>query len=216
MLRGGAYKPRTSPYAFQGLGTRGIEYMCEAREKYNLPIVSELMDADQIEEFENNVDLIQIGARNMQNFTLLKKIGQRTTKPVLLKRGMSATIEEWLMSAEYIMANGNKNVILCERGVRSFEKYTRNMMDLAVVPIIKQRSHLPIVIDPSHATGDWRLVESVSLAAIAAGADGLIIETHNDPKHAMSDGAQCLYPEQLKSLIEKGSKIAEVIGRKTK
>ena len=216
MLRGGAYKPRTSPYAFQGLGTRGIEYMCEAREKYNLPIVSELMDADQIDEFENNVDLIQIGARNMQNFTLLKKIGQRTTKPVLLKRGMSATIEEWLMSAEYIMANGNKNVILCERGVRSFEKYTRNMMDLAVVPIIKQRSHLPIVIDPSHATGDWRLVESVSLAAIAAGADGLIIETHNDPKHAMSDGAQCLYPEQLKSLIEKGSKIAEVIGRKTK
>lgn len=216
IIRGGAYKPRTSPYAFQGLGTRGIEYMCEAREKYNLPIVSELMDADQIDEFENNVDLIQIGARNMQNFTLLKKIGQRTTKPVLLKRGMSATIEEWLMSAEYIMANGNKNVILCERGVRSFEKYTRNMMDLAVVPIIKQRSHLPIVIDPSHATGDWRLVESVSLAAIAAGADGLIIETHNDPKHAMSDGAQCLYPEQLKSLIEKGSKIAEVIGRKTK
>lgn len=216
MLRGGAYKPRTSPYAFQGLGTEGIEYMCEAREKFNLPIVSELMDADQIDEFEQNVDLIQIGARNMQNFTLLKKIGQRTTKPVLLKRGMSSTIEEWLMSAEYIMANGNKNVILCERGVRSFEKYTRNMMDLAVVPIIKQRSHLPIVIDPSHATGDWRLVESVSLAAIAAGADGLIIETHNDPKHAMSDGAQCLYPEQLKSLIEKGNEIARVIGRKTK
>ena len=158
MLRGGAYKPRTSPYAFQGLGTRGIEYMCEAREKYNLPIVSELMDADQIDEFENNVDLIQIGARNMQNFTLLKKIGQRTTKPVLLKRGMSATIEEWLMSAEYIMANGNKNVILCERGVRSFEKYTRNMMDLAVVPIIKQRSHLPIVIDPADASGDSRMV----------------------------------------------------------
>lgn len=214
MLRGGAYKPRTSPYAFQGLGTEGIKYMCEAREKYHLPIVSELMDADQIEEFEQNVDLIQIGARNMQNFTFLKKVGKYTTKPILLKRGMSATIEEWLMSAEYIMANGNKNVILCERGVRSFEKYTRNMMDLAVVPIIKQRSHLPIVIDPSHATGDWRLVESVSLAAIAAGADGLIIETHNDPKHAMSDGAQCLYPEQLKSLIEKGKKIAEVIGRK--
>ena len=213
MLRGGAYKPRTSPYAFQGLGTKGIEYMVEAREKTGLPIVSELMDADQIEEFENNVDLIQIGARNMQNFTFLKKVGQKTTKPILLKRGMSATIEEWLMSAEYIMASGNKNVILCERGVRSFEKYTRNMMDMAVVPIVKQRSHLPIVIDPSHATGDWRLVEAVSLAAIAAGADGLIVETHNDPKHALSDGAQCLMPDQLAELKKKGQAVAKAIGR---
>lgn len=213
MLRGGAYKPRTSPYAFQGLGTEGINYMCKARAKTGMPIVSELMDADQIEEFEKNVDLIQIGARNMQNFTFLKKVGQLTTKPILLKRGMSATIEEWLMSAEYIMANGNKNVILCERGVRSFEKYTRNMMDMAVVPIIKQRSHLPIVIDPSHATGDWRLVEAVSLAAIAAGADGLIIESHNDPKHALSDGAQCLTPEQLKELKVKAKAIAQVVGR---
>ena len=215
MLRGGAFKPRTSPYSFQGLKEVGLEYLKGAKKETGLPIVTEIMSPYMIERFVEDVDLIQVGARNMQNFELLKELG-KTNKPILLKRGLAATIEEWLMSAEYIMANGNKNVILCERGVRSFEKYTRNMMDLAVVPIIKQRSHLPIVIDPSHATGDWRLVESVSLAAIAAGADGLIIETHNDPKHAMSDGAQCLYPEQLKSLIEKGSKIAEVIGRKTK
>ena len=180
MLRGGAYKPRTSPYAFQGLGYEGILDMVKAKEKTGLPIVSELMSADKINEFVENVDLIQIGARNMQNFDLLKAVG-RVNKPILLKRGMSATIEDWIMSAEYIMASGNPNVIMCERGIRTFEKYTRNTMDLAVIPIIKERTHLPIIIDPSHATGDYKLVKAVSLAAIAAGADGLIIESHTHP-----------------------------------
>lgn len=212
MLRGGAYKPRTSPYAFQGMGTTGIEWMCEAREKYNLPIVSELMSIDKLDEFEEYVDLIQVGARNMQNFDLLKALG-KATKPVLLKRGLANTIEEWIMSAEYIMAGGNENVILCERGIRTFEKYTRNTLDLSVIPIIKQKSHLPVIIDPSHATGDWRLVESMSLAAIAAGADGLILEVHNCPEEAWSDGGQSLKPEKFKAVIEKGRKIAEVIGR---
>lgn len=212
MLRGGAYKPRTSPYAFQGLGKEGIDALVEARKETGLPIVSELMSADKLEEFVENVDLIQIGARNMQNFDLLKAVG-RTKKPVLLKRGLSATIEEWIMSAEYIMAEGNENVILCERGIRTFEKYTRNTLDLSVVAIIKERTHLPIIIDPSHATGDWKLVESMSLAAIAAGADGLIIEVHDNPEAAWSDGAQSLKPEKFKALIDKGRKIAEVIGR---
>ena len=212
IFRGGAYKPRTSPYAFQGLGTEGILYMEKAGKKYGLPIVSELMSADKLDEFVEHVDMIQIGARNMQNFELLKEVG-KTKKPVLLKRGLANTIEEWLMSAEYIMAGGNENVVLCERGIRTFERYTRNTLDLSVVPIIKQRSHLPIVIDPSHATGDRKLVESMSLAAIAAGADGLIIETHCDPPHALSDGAQCLYPSQFAYLIEKGRAIAHVIGR---
>lgn len=212
MLRGGAYKPRTSPYAFQGLGKEGIDYLCAAREKFGLPIVSELMSIDKVDEFEEYVDLVQIGARNMQNFDLLKAVG-KMTKPVLLKRGLSNTIEEWLMSAEYIMAGGNENVILCERGIRTFEKYTRNTLDLSVVPIIKNRSHLPIVIDPSHATGDWRLVESMALAAIAAGADGLIVEVHNDPEAAWSDGAQSLTIEHFKTLVEKGKKIAQVVGR---
>lgn len=212
IFRGGAYKPRTSPYAFQGLGTEGIRYMAAAGKKYGLPIVSELMSIDKLDEFVENVDLIQIGARNMQNFDLLKEVG-KTKKPVLLKRGLANTIEEWLMSAEYIMAGGNENVVLCERGIRTFEKYTRNTLDLSVIPIIKQRSHLPIVIDPSHATGDRKLVESMSLAAIAAGADGLIIETHCDPPHALSDGAQCLYPSQFAFLIEKGREIARVVGR---
>ena len=212
IFRGGAYKPRTSPYAFQGLGSEGIRYMAAAGKKYGLPIVSELMSIDKLDEFVENVDLIQIGARNMQNFDLLKEVG-KTKKPVLLKRGLANTIEEWLMSAEYIMAGGNENVILCERGIRTFEKYTRNTLDLSVVPIVKQRSHLPIVIDPSHATGDRKLVEAMSLAAIAAGADGLIIETHCDPPHALSDGAQCLYPSQFAFLIEKGREIARVVGR---
>lgn len=211
-FRGGAYKPRTSPYSFQGLESKGIRYMVEAREKYGMPIVSELMSADKLDEFVENVDLIQIGARNMQNFQLLKELGRIKT-PILLKRGLSATIEEWLMSAEYIMAGGNENVILCERGIRTFEPYTRNTLDLSVVPIVKQRSHLPIVIDPSHATGNRKLVESMGLAAIAAGADGLMIETHVDPPHASSDGAQSLYPEQLATLIEKGRAIAHVVGR---
>lgn len=212
MLRGGAYKPRTSPYAFQGLGTPGLQYMCKAREMYGLPVVSELMSEDKIDEFEEYVDVVQIGARNMQNFSLLKAVG-KMTKPVLLKRGLANTIEEWIMSAEYIMAGGNENVIFCERGIRTFEKYTRNTLDLSVIPIIKERTHLPIIIDPSHATGNWKYVESMSLAAIAAGADGLIIEVHNCPEKAWSDGAQSLKVERFQSVIEKGRKIAQVIGR---
>ena len=212
MLRGGAYKPRTSPYAFQGLGTEGILDMVAAREATGLPIVSELMSEHEIDEFEQYVDLVQIGARTMQNFRLLKAVG-KMKKPVLLKRGLANTIEEWIMSAEYIMAGGNENVILCERGIRTFEKYTRNTLDLSVVPIIKEKTHLPIIIDPSHATGDWRYVESMSLAAIAAGADGLIIEVHENPEAAWSDGAQSLKPERFAAVIEKGRAIARVIGR---
>ena len=212
MLRGGAYKPRTSPYAFQGMGTEGIMAMVNAREKTGLPIVSEIMSADKIDEFVEHVDLVQVGARNMQNFELLKALG-KINKPVLLKRGLANTIEEWLMSAEYIMAGGNKNVILCERGIRTFEKYTRNTLDLSVIPLVKRLSHLPIVIDPSHATGKWDLVESMSLAAIAAGADGLIIEVHNNPEKALSDGAQSLKYDNFAKVIEKGRAIAKVIGR---
>lgn len=212
MLRGGAYKPRTSPYAFQGMGTEGILAMVEARKKTGLPIVTELMSADKLDEFIEYVDVIQIGARNMQNFDLLKAVG-KTNKPVLLKRGLANTIEEWIMSAEYIMSEGNENVMLCERGIRTFEPYTRNTLDLSVVPIIKKKTHLPIIIDPSHATGDWELVESASLAAIAAGADGLIIEVHDCPECAWSDGAQSLKPERFAEVIRKGKKIAEVIGR---
>ncbi len=212
MLRGGAYKPRTSPYAFQGLGVDGLKYMAEAREETGLPVVSEMMSADKLPEFEEYVDLIQVGARNMQNFDLLKILG-KSKKPVLLKRGLSNTIEEWIMAAEYILAGGNENVIMCERGIRTFEKYTRNTLDLSVIPILKSKTHLPIVIDPSHATGDSKLVESMSLAAIAAGADGLIIEVHQCPKKAWSDGAQTLTPEAFAQVVEKGRKIAQVIGR---
>ena len=212
LFRGGAYKPRTSPYAFQGLGSEGLDYLCEVKQTYGMPIVSELMSIDKIDEFVEKVDLIQIGARNMQNFDLLREIGKVNT-PVLLKRGLSNTIEEWLMAAEYILAGGNDNVILCERGIRTFEKYTRNTLDLSVIPIIKQKSHLPIVIDPSHATGDWRLVESMSLAAVAAGCDGLMIEVHNEPESAWSDGAQSLKPEKFAAVIDKGRLIAQVIGR---
>ncbi|NCC07551.1 MAG: 3-deoxy-7-phosphoheptulonate synthase [Clostridia bacterium] len=212
MLRGGAYKPRTSPYAFQGLGTEGILDMVKAREATGMPIVSELMSEDRIDEFEEYVDLVQIGARNMQNFNLLKAVG-KMTKPILLKRGLANTIEEWIMSAEYIMAGGNDNVILCERGIRTFEKYTRNTLDLSVIPIIKERTHLPIIIDPSHATGNYRYVESASLAAIAAGADGLIIEVHSCPAKAWSDGAQSLKPDKFKTVIDKGREIARVVGR---
>lgn len=186
--------------------------MVNARKATGLPIVSEIMSIDKIDEFVENVDLIQVGARNMQNFDLLKALG-KINKPILLKRGLSNTIEEWLMSAEYIMAGGNENVILCERGIRTFEKYTRNTLDLSVVPIVKKKSHLPIIIDPSHATGDWELVESMSLAAIAAGADGLIIEVHNCPECAWSDGMQSLKPERFAEVIRKGRTIAQVIGR---
>ena len=212
MLRGGAYKPRTSPYAFQGLGSEGIMDMVEAKRRTGLPIVSEIMSENKIDEFVKYVDLIQVGARNMQNFELLKALG-KIKKPILLKRGLSNTIEEWLMSAEYIMAGGNENVILCERGIRTFEKYTRNTLDLSVVQIVKKKTHLPIIIDPSHATGSWELVESMSLAAIAAGADGLIVEVHRNPECAWSDGQQCLKPDKFKAMIDKARAIAHVIGR---
>lgn len=212
MLRGGAYKPRTSPYAFQGMGTKGILALDKARKLTGLPIVSELMAVEHLDEFVEHVDVIQIGARNMQNFDLLKAVG-RTKKPILLKRGLANTIQEWIMAAEYIMSEGNPNVIFCERGIRTFEPYTRNTLDLSVVPIIKERTHLPIIIDPSHAAGDWKLIESLSLAAIAAGADGLIIEVHDDPANAWSDGSQSLKPEKYAALVEKGKVIAKVIGR---
>ena len=212
MLRGGAYKPRTSPYSFQGMGLEGLKCMYKAKQAYNIPIVSELMSEKKLDEFEEYVDLIQVGARNMQNFDLLKALG-KSKKPVLLKRGLANTMEEWIMAAEYIMAGGNENVIMCERGIRTFETYTRNTLDLSVIPIIKSKTHLPIIIDPSHATGDRKLVESMSLAAIAAGADGLIIEVHDNPECAWSDGAQSVTPDAFKTLIEKGKKIANVIGR---
>ena len=186
--------------------------MVAARKQTGLPIVSELMSIDKLDEFVENVDIIQIGARNMQNFDLLKAVG-RTDKPILLKRGLANTIEEWIMSAEYIMSEGNEKVILCERGIRTFEPATRNTLDLSVIPIIKKKTHLPIIIDPSHATGDWELVEAASLAAIAAGADGLMIEVHNQPECAWSDGAQSLRPDRFAEVIRKGRAIAKVIGR---
>ena len=213
MLRGGAYKPRTSPYAFQGLGTEGIQDLCIARKQTGLPVVSELMAVEHLDEFIENVDVIQIGARNMQNFDLLKAVG-KTKKPVLLKRGLANTISEWIMAAEYIMSEGNPNVIFCERGIRTFETMTRNTLDLAVIPIIKEKTHLPIIIDPSHAAGNWKLIEALSLASIAAGADGLIIEVHDNPECAWSDGDQSLKPDKYASLIQKGKKIAEVVGRR--
>ena len=212
MLRGGAYKHRTSPYAFQGLESTGIAYLVAAKQKFKLPIVSEITTIDKMEEFVANVDVIQVGARNMQNIELLKALG-KINKPVLLKRGLSSTVEEWLMSAEYILAAGNSQVILCERGIRTFEKATRNTLDLSVIPLIKKMSHLPIIVDPSHATGHWELVEAMSLAAIAAGADGLLIEVHNNPQNALSDGQQSLKLKNFAALIDNGRKIARVIGR---
>ena len=198
-LRGGAFKPRTSPYSFQGMGNDGIRLLQEARAATGLPIVTEIMSTDNIEMFEMCVDVIQVGARNMQNFDLLKQLG-KTSKPILLKRGLSSTIEEWLMSAEYIMAGGNERVILCERGIRTFETFTRNTLDLSAVLAVKKLSHLPVVVDPSHACGQAWMVERMSLAAAAAGADGLIIEVHNDPPHALCDGAQSLRPETFEDV----------------
>ena len=186
--------------------------MVKAREVTGLPIVSELMDETHIDEFEEYVDIVQIGARNMQNFQLLKAVG-KMTKPILLKRGFANTIEEWIMSAEYIMAGGNEKVILCERGIRSFEKYTRNTLDLSAVPVIKEKTHLPVIVDPSHATGDYKYVESMALAAVAAGADGLEIEVHDNPQCAWSDGAQCLKPEKFAETVAKCRKVAAAIGR---
>ncbi len=198
MLRGGAFKPRTSPYAFQGMRDEGLRLLKKARDMTGLPIVTEIMDSDQLPLFED-IDVIQVGARNMQNFELLKKLGA-TRKPILLKRGFSATIEELLMSAEYIMAGGNTNVILCERGIRTFETYTRNTLDLLAVSVLKQLSHLPVIVDPSHATGIAKYVAPMSLAAVGAGVDGLIIEVHNDPAHALCDGPQSLTPEAFGEL----------------
>ena len=201
MLRGGAFKPRTSPYDFQGLKAEGIELLIKAKKETGLPIVTEIMDAAHLPLFEE-VDVVQVGARNMQNFELLKELG-KTKKPILLKRGLSSTIKEWLMSAEYIMAGGNENVILCERGIRTFDsQYTRNCLDLSAVPVLKELTHLPVVIDPSHATGSSRYVKSMALAAVAAGADGLMTEVHSDPIHALCDGAQSLTPVQFADMMK--------------
>jgi len=211
LLRGGAFKPRTSPYAFQGMGSTGLDILVAAKEATGLPIVSELMSAEYIEEFNEKVDLVQIGARNMQNFTLLKEVGKRCTKPILLKRGLSATFEEWIMSAEYIMASGNPNVILCERGVRTFESYTRNTLDLQAIPVIKRLTHLPIIIDPSHAGGKWWLVEPMAKAAVAAGCDGLMIEVHNNPEKALCDGPQSLKPEKFARVMNQLKEISRIL-----
>lgn len=212
MLRGGAFKPRTSPYSFQGMGVDGLKLLLEAKAETGMPIVTELMGPQYCELFEEKVDLVQIGARNMQNFDLLKEVG-KMSKPVLLKRGLANTYEEWIMSAEYIMAGGNENVILCERGIRTYESYTRNTLDVAAIPAIKRMSHLPIIVDPSHSGGYAWLVEPLTLAAVAAGADGLIIEVHNDPKHAKCDGQQSLTPDQFGTLMGKVSKLADMMGK---
>ena len=201
VLRGGAFKPRTSPYAFQGLHEEGIRLLLKAREATGLPIVTEIMDAKHLPLFED-IDIIQVGARNMQNFELLKELG-KLRKPVLIKRGMANTLQELLMSAEYVMAGGNEQVILCERGIRTFETATRNTMDLSVIPVLHQLTHLPVVVDPSHATGRWELVAPMALAATASGADGLMIEVHNDPEHALCDGPQSLRPDRFAGMMEK-------------
>lgn len=213
ILRGGAFKPRTSPYSYQGMGVEGLKILKEVGDKYGMPIISELMSNENIEDFCKYVDIIQIGARNMQNFSLLKELG-KIDKPIMLKRGFSNTIEEWLMSAEYIMAGGNHKVILCERGIRTFEPYTRNTLDISTVPIVKKLSHLPVIIDPSHAAGKWDLVESLSMASIAAGADGLIIEVHHEPENAMSDGAQSLKPKKFNELMKKARVISNAVEKR--
>ena len=212
ILRGGAFKPRTSPYAFQGMGEDGLDLMLEARAATGLPIVSEIMDPRRAQLFEEKVDIVQVGARNMQNFELLKEVG-KMSKPILLKRGLSNTYEEWIMSAEYIMAEGNQNVILCERGVRTFETYTRNTLDVSAIPAIKKMSHLPVIVDPSHAAGMSWMVEPLAMAAIAAGADGLIIEVHNDPPHAKCDGQQSLTPAQFDALMGKVDALVKLSGK---
>lgn len=211
-IRGGAFKPRTSPYSFQGLGEEGLKYLSDAREKTGLPVVTELMDPRDIEVILKYVDIVQIGARNMQNFRLLLEVGT-CNKPVLLKRGLSATIKEWLMAAEYIMSQGNQNVILCERGIRTFETATRNTLDLSAVPVLKELTHLPVVVDPSHGVGKWGLVAPMSKAAIAIGADGLLIEVHTNPEEALSDGEQSLKPDAFKKLMEELKPIAAAVGR---
>ena len=212
-LRGGAFKPRTSPYSFQGLELEGLRLLEIAKKETGLNIVTEIMSTDYIDEFVDRVDVIQVGARNMQNFDLLKQLG-KTNKPILLKRGIAATIEEWLMSAEYIMAGRNENVILCERGIRTYENYTRNTLDLSAIPVVKRLSHLPIIVDPSHAAGYWYLVEPLAKAAIAVGADGLMIEVHNNPQCALSDGQQSIKPAAFDELMKKVKVIAEMEGKK--
>lgn len=211
VLRGGAFKPRTSPYAFQGLRAEGLKLLSLAKRETGMPICTEIVDVRHIDLFED-VDLVQVGARNMQNFELLKELG-RTGKPILLKRGMAATVEEWLMSAEYIMSEGNPNIILCERGIRTFEPYTRNTLDLSAIPVLRDLTHLPILVDPSHASGHAKLVLPLSLAAVGAGADGLEIEVHNDPPHALSDGAQSLRPEQFDDLVRRIDVMLPVVGK---
>jgi len=212
IMRGGAFKPRTSPYAFQGLEEQGLEYLALAREKTGLYIVTEVMDTRQVDLVSRYADILQIGARNMQNFPLLKEVA-KFDKPVLLKRGLNGTIEEWIMAAEYIMLHGNHQVILCERGIRTFETMTRNTLDLSAIPVIKQLSHLPVIADPSHATGKWRLVQPMARAAIAAGADGLIIEVHPNPSEAVCDGPQSVTPERFGVIMEEVGRIASVMGR---
>ena len=212
LMRGGAFKPRTSPYSFQGMGADGLDLLLEAKKATGLPIVTELMSPKYCQLFEEKVDLVQIGARNMQNFDLLKEVG-RMSKPVLLKRGLANSYEEWIMSAEYIMAEGNENVILCERGVRTFETYTRNTLDLSAIPAIRRMSHLPIVVDPSHAAGMYWMVEPLAMAAIAVGADGLMVEVHNDPPHAKCDGQQSLTPEKFQRLMDKARPLVELMGK---
>ena len=214
ILRGGAFKPRTSPYAFQGLGLDGLKILLKVKEETGMPIVTELMNEKYLDEFAD-VDIIQIGARNMQNFDLLKTVG-KTKKPILLKRGLANTIQEWLMSAEYIMSEGNPNVILCERGIRTFEPYTRNTLDLSAIPLLRDLTHLPVIVDPSHASGIAKLVAPMSLAAVGAGTDGLIIEVHNDPPHALCDGAQSLRPEQFEDLVKKIDVMLPLVNRERK
>jgi 3-deoxy-7-phosphoheptulonate synthase len=213
VMRGGAYKPRTSPYSFQGLGEEGLKLLRRAADAHALAVVSEVMDSQQVGLVARYADILQVGARNMQNFSLLREVGH-ADKPVLLKRGLAATIEEWLMAAEHVLSHGNAQVILCERGIRTFETYTRNTLDLNAIPVVKELSHLPVIVDPSHGTGIRDKVAAMARAAIAAGADGLIIEVHHDPDHALSDGQQSLYPAQYEELVAQIRTIAGAIGRR--
>ena len=212
ILRGGAFKPRTSPYSFAGLEEKGLQFMAEAREKTGLKIVSEVMDPRSVQLVAEYCDIVQIGARNMQNFNLLREVG-KINKPVLLKRGLSATIEEWIMAAEYVLSGGNEQVIFCERGIHTFETFTRNTLDISAVPIIKSLTHLPIIVDPSHGTGKWNLVQPMARASVAAGADGLMIEVHPDPLHAMSDGPQSLKPHKFDAVMKELQQMAQIMGK---
>lgn len=215
VLRGGVFKPRTSPYTFQGLGLEGLKMMRRVADEFGMAIITELMGTEHIDEFVKYVDIIQLGARNMQNFDLLKAVG-KTNTPVMLKRGLSNTIEEWLMSAEYIMSEGNDQVILCERGIRTFEKYTRNTLDISAVLAVRELSHLPVIVDPSHAAGKWEMIEALSLAALAVEADGIIVEVHQDPENALSDGAQSLKPKKFEHMMERIEKASKVFAKQLK